>query len=95
MASLARLHAVRGEREEVQRLLTELLDSDDYVPSYEIAKAWYALGEQEKAEQWLERAYEQRSHSMVFLRIDPQLKAQQGEPGFVRLAGLVAPETQR
>jgi TolB-like protein/DNA-binding winged helix-turn-helix (wHTH) protein/Tfp pilus assembly protein PilF len=92
LASLARLHALRGEREEAERLLAELLDSDAYVPAYEIAKAWFALGEEEKAEQWLQRAFDQRSHSMVFLRVDPQLAAQQDDASFLRLAALVAPE---
>jgi TolB-like protein/DNA-binding winged helix-turn-helix (wHTH) protein/Tfp pilus assembly protein PilF len=89
VASLARLHALRGEREEAERLLAGLVDSDSYVPAYEIAKAWFALGEDGKAEQWLQRAFEQRSHSLVFLRVDPQLAAQQSDESFLRFAGQV------
>jgi tetratricopeptide (TPR) repeat protein len=95
VASLARLHALRGEREEAERLLAELVDSDTYIPAYEIAKAWFALGEQEKAGQWLQRAFEQRSHSLVFLRVDPQLAAQQSDASFLRFAGQVKPEAPR
>ncbi|HWM29614.1 MAG TPA: tetratricopeptide repeat protein [Woeseiaceae bacterium] len=90
-ASLARLHALRGEREEAERLLAELLDSGKYVPSYEIAKASFALGAEEQASEWLQRAFEQRSHSLVFLRVDPQLSAQQTSAPFLRLAGQIKP----
>lgn len=86
-ASLARLHALRGERDEAERLLAEILTSDDYVPAYEIAKAYLALGQTEQAQEWLDRAFEQRSHSLVFLRVDPQLKALQNDAAFLRLVG--------
>jgi TolB-like protein/DNA-binding winged helix-turn-helix (wHTH) protein/Tfp pilus assembly protein PilF len=94
-ASLARLHALRGGREEAERHLAELLGSEGYVPSYEISKAWYALGKPEEASEWLQRALEQRSHSLVFLRVDPQLAAQQGDASFVRLLARVGPEKKR
>jgi tetratricopeptide (TPR) repeat protein len=91
VASLARLHAVRGERDEAERLLARLTDSDAYVPAYEIAKVWFALGDEAKAQQWLQRALDDRSHSLVFLRIDPQLRAQQEDASFVLLANQVKP----
>lgn len=94
-ASLARLHALRGERERAERHLAELLDSKAYVPSYEISKAWFALGKPEVASEWLQRAFEQRSHSLVFLRVDPQLAAQQGDASFMRLSGKVGSAKQR
>ena len=90
-ASLARLHALRGEREDAEQLLAGLLESERYVPSYEIAKAKFALGAESEASEWLQRAFEQRSHSLVFLRVDPQLSAQQGNAAFLRLAGRIKP----
>lgn len=56
-----------------------------YVPSYEIAKVYDALGRREETFQWLERAMDQRSHSLVFLAVDPQLAHLRGDPRFVRL----------
>jgi TolB-like protein/DNA-binding winged helix-turn-helix (wHTH) protein/Tfp pilus assembly protein PilF len=90
-ASLARLHAVRGERGEAERLLAQLLEAPGYVPSYEIAKAYQALGERDEALAWLERALEQRSHSLVFLEVDPQLEPLQNDAAFVQLARRVRP----
>lgn len=86
MASLARVQALRGERSEAERVLTELLESGTYVPSYEIAKAYLALGQRELAAEWLQRAVEQRSHSLVFLKVDPQLASFRDDPVFARLA---------
>ena len=43
-----------------------------YVPSYEIAKVYLALGHSDDAVRWLEWAYDEQSHSMAFLRVDSQ-----------------------
>jgi TolB-like protein/DNA-binding winged helix-turn-helix (wHTH) protein/Flp pilus assembly protein TadD len=88
-ASLARLQALRGEREEARRTLAQLVESTGYVPAYEIAKAWFALDDIEQANEWLQKAHEQRSHSLVFLRVDPQLSKHQQDAGFLRVAGRV------
>lgn len=86
LASLARLHALRGERTEAERILTQLKSSEGYVPAYEISKAWFALGASAEADAWLQRAFEQHSHSLVFLRVDPQLAKHRQEPGLKRVA---------
>lgn len=89
LASLARLHALRGERAKAELILTQLKNSKGYVPAYEISKAWFALGAGDEADQWLQRAFEQRSHSLVFLRVDPQLTKYRQEPAWVRVAARV------
>jgi tetratricopeptide (TPR) repeat protein len=88
-ASLARVQALRGERDEARRILANLVQSSGYVPAYEISKAWFALGEHELGNEWLQKAYQQRSHSLVFLRVDPQLSKQQQDAGFLRVAANV------
>ena len=45
-----------------------------YLPAYEMAKLHLALGDRAEALAWLRRAYDQRSHSLVFLAVDPQLE---------------------
>ncbi|MBA3560239.1 MAG: protein kinase, partial [Gemmatimonadaceae bacterium] len=84
VAALARLHAVRGEHAEAERLLSRL-ESGRNAPAFEIAKVYAALGRRTEAFGWLERAYEQRSHSMVFLRVDPQLATLRKDPAFERI----------
>ena len=89
IASLARVHALSGNRAEAERLLEALLGSGEYVPSYEIAKAYLALEQTERAAEWLQRAVEQRSHSMVFLNVDPQLARLRDSGVFTRLQAQV------
>jgi serine/threonine protein kinase/Flp pilus assembly protein TadD len=73
IASLARLHGLRGETDLAKSLLSELEMSETYVPAYEIGKAYLGLNMMEKAAEWLERAIDERSHSIVFLQVDPQI----------------------
>jgi TolB-like protein/DNA-binding winged helix-turn-helix (wHTH) protein/Flp pilus assembly protein TadD len=89
-ASLARVRALRGERDEAKGILEKLLESNSYLPAYEIGKAWLALGDSKQAAKWLERAVEQRSHSLVFLRVDPQLSPHREDPALQKIAARVA-----
>lgn len=62
-----------------------------YTPSYELAIVHLALGDTAAALTRLERAFDERSHSMAFLRVDPQLDGLKHEPRFrvlVRKVGL-------
>lgn len=74
VASLARLHGIRGETKQAEALLAGLEEAGRYVPAYEISKAYMGLNRQEQALKWLERAMDERSHSMVFLEVDPQIE---------------------
>jgi Tfp pilus assembly protein PilF len=93
-ASLARSLALAGQRGEADALLRRLEsrgESTGYEPSYEIAKIHAALGHADQAFAWLERALAERSHSMVFLRVDPQLARLRADSRFDRLLSQVFP----
>ena len=95
IATLARTLAVAGERTEAMRLLDILLARDAkqlYVPSYDVAKVYVALGRNSDAFAWLEKARVQRSHSMVFLKVDPALRPLRRDPAFAQLVAKVLPE---
>ena len=88
IASLARSLALRGDRSEAEALLRRLemrVEAGKYTPAFEIAKVYEALGLPDDAMKWLERAHQQRAHSMVFLRVDPQLTRLRSRPDFQRL----------
>ena len=92
VASLARAHAIAGDTAAARGLLRELeaRAARDYVPTYEVAKIHLALGARDRALELLEHAYEERSHSMVFIGVDPQLRPLYDEPrfeGLVRRVG--------
>ena len=85
VAGLARLRAARGEAAEARRLLAQVLGAK-VVPAYDVALIHLALGERAEALRWLERAFDQRSHSMVLMRRDPHLAALRGDPAFEAVA---------
>jgi TolB-like protein/Tfp pilus assembly protein PilF len=85
-AALSRALALAGQPERARATLRALeARPGAYLPAYDIAKAYAALGENATAIRWLERAHAQRSHSMVLIAVDPQLAALRGEPGYQRL----------
>jgi tetratricopeptide (TPR) repeat protein len=95
LAALAHAHAGAGERERARELLTRLIDATEvgrYQPSFEIAKVHVALGHTEAAIRWLERAFDEHSHSMVFLEVDPHLAPMRDNPDFRRIVQRVALE---
>jgi tetratricopeptide (TPR) repeat protein len=97
VASLAHTRAIAGDSAAARALLHELEDraAGSYVPTYEVAKIHLALGARDRALDLLERAYDERSHSMVFLGIDPQLRSLHGEARFEALVRRVGAERRR
>jgi len=75
VAELARGHALAGDEATARGLLDRLLqaETERYLPSYEIAGIHLALGETDEAFRRLERAFDDRSHSLAFLGTDPRL----------------------
>ena len=69
---------------ELDRVLK--LSKERYVPAYDVAMIYAALGETQSTFSWLERAMEDRSTMMVFLAQDPMFDAYHSDP---RWAGLV------
>jgi TolB-like protein/DNA-binding SARP family transcriptional activator/Flp pilus assembly protein TadD len=80
-AQLAQLHAVSGDAQTARKLLAAV-QSNGYAPAYEIAKVYDALGDRPRALTWLRRAHDERSHSIAFLRVDPQLRGLRSDTQF-------------
>ena len=90
--SLAHALAMAGRSDSAIRVLApiEQQSTHAYVPSYEIAKVHLALGHTDEAIRWLDRAFDERSHSMAFLRVDPQLAPLRADPRFETLVRRVS-----
>ena len=73
--SLASTLARSGNTGEARRILDEVVQQSAhrYVSPFFVALVWVALGDHERAFEWLERAYEERSHWMTFLNVEPRL----------------------
>lgn len=87
LASLGRAQALAGDPGAARGTLARLHQAHaSYLPAYELAKLHLALGEPDAAIDWLRRAHAERSHSIVFLHVDPQLDALRRDPRFTELA---------
>ncbi len=84
---LARLLAESGDNEGANKILAELDEraKTKFVPAYNIAEVYVGLGENDKALDYLEKAREERSFYIPFLRTDPVFDGLRSDPRFKAL----------
>ena len=80
--------AVAGQRTEALAMLESVRDlsATRYVSPYSIALIHVGLGDRDQAFAWLDKAYDDRSDYMPFLRLDPMLDGLRSDQ---RLAALI------
>jgi len=83
-AYLAHGYAAAGKRTEALKIISNLreLSKRRYVPPYRIAEIYAVLGDTDQAFGWLEKAYDNRSHQLVFLKVDPLVDSLRSDPRF-------------
>ena len=86
-STLAHAYAVAGRRDRAEIMLAAFRSeaAKKYVPSYYFALVYTGLGQHEQALRHLERAYEERSTVLAYLRIDPRLAPLRSHPRFLAL----------
>ncbi len=86
-AKLGYAWAKYGKPGETRAILAELEDRSRirYVPSYAIAQLYLALGDRSNALDLLEKAFEERDATMVFLKIEPKWDVLRSESRFIEL----------
>jgi adenylate cyclase len=78
---LASAYAVTNRQEEARRLLASLLKQPQ--PSeIDISRIYFQLGENEEAWKWLEKAYNERSFYLTWLKILPAFDTIRSDPRF-------------
>jgi len=97
-AALAQTLAIAGQREKAMQILDDLtkLAQQRYVASYFLAGIYAGLGEDERAFEHLEKSYEEHSHWLIYLHIDPGMDALRSDPRFqdlLRRIGLPLPHS--
>lgn len=87
LLTLASAHARSGERSQALRELDELraLSKRRYVPSYYFAIVYLRLGDKDQAFTWLEKAYEERSGFLPWLRVSTPWDPLRSDLRFSRL----------
>jgi len=84
VAGLGHAYSVANKTPEARAVLNQLLEKSkrQYVSPFYIALIYAGLGESDKAMDWLEKAYADRSNGLVFLKVDPQLDSLRSNPRF-------------
>ena len=84
LAVLAHALASAGKEPEARKILGDLLERSRtrYLPSYWIALVFTGLGDINQAMTWLERAYEERSSWLVWIKVEPRFDRLRSEPRF-------------
>jgi hypothetical protein len=87
-AALAHTLAAAGKTESALRILDDLnkLSRQKYVSPYFLAGIHIGLGEDDRAIEYLEKAYEDHSHWLIYLPMDPSMDALRHNARFQVLA---------
>jgi hypothetical protein len=81
------VYGVSGRGTKAHHVLEQLcqLAEHRYVTSYGVALVYAGLGEHGHAFAWLQKAFEERTHWLVWLRLDPRWDGLRADPKFVDL----------
>jgi len=92
-AELGHAYALAGKKEEALKIMDELkgLSKETYISPYDVAMIYVGLDQNDQAFDWLEKAYQERSDWLRYLKVDPRLDPLRSDlrfPDLVRRVGL-------
>jgi hypothetical protein len=75
---------VKGGAEKARKFLNLLLDlrTRRYFDRYFVAQIYAALGEKDKAFEFLDRGYRERDYLLSFLKVDPKFDSLRSDPRY-------------
>ena len=84
IAALGHAYAISQKKQEANKILGQLneLAKHRYVSSFDVAAIYVAMGNNERAVQFLEKAYQEHSFHLVYLNVWPQFKSIRSDPRF-------------
>ena len=87
LASLGHVYGVAGQTRKARTILDTLTSRarTGYVPGYWFALVHAGLGDTVRTLQWLERAFQERSTVLSYLRIDPRIALVRARPEYLNL----------
>jgi TolB-like protein/DNA-binding winged helix-turn-helix (wHTH) protein/Tfp pilus assembly protein PilF len=87
LGALGHFYGASGNRSAAEKVLAQLMEQSkkQYVSPFYVAIVYAGLSENDKALDWLEKAYKDRSNAIVFSKVDPQLDALRSSPRFKSL----------
>jgi adenylate cyclase len=91
---LAYAYAIAGDKAESDRIVKEVTSQGEPFSPYDMATICAVWGDTEGVFQWLEKAIEQRSVDIIWIRVDPRLDPVRAEPRFAAVLARLAPGRQ-
>jgi TolB-like protein/DNA-binding winged helix-turn-helix (wHTH) protein/Tfp pilus assembly protein PilF len=87
LGALGHAYGASGNRSGAEKVLDQLMEQSkkQYVSPFYVAIVYAGLSENDKAVDWLEKAYKDRSNAIVFSKVDPQLDTLRSIPRFQSL----------
>ena len=84
---LASLYARANRKDEARKLLQDLQEEAKvrYVTPYWIAMIYVGLDEKDEAFKWFEKAFEERSWFLIFIKMDPWMDSMRSDPRYTSL----------
>jgi TolB-like protein/DNA-binding winged helix-turn-helix (wHTH) protein len=94
IAALGHTYATAHQHANAARILAELSEMSKslYVPAFDVAVIYAGTGDNNLALQWLERAFEERSTWLVYLKYDPRFERLRSDPSFQDIVRRVGPK---
>jgi eukaryotic-like serine/threonine-protein kinase len=86
-AARGHAYAVSGQKDRAKNVLADLrsLSSQRYVAPLEIALIYAGLDDKERAFEWLEKAYQDHSPWLMWLKVDPRFDRLRSDPRYADL----------
>jgi serine/threonine-protein kinase len=83
-AALAHTYGIANRIKDAREILESLtkLAQQKYVAPYFLAGIYIGIGENDRALEYLEKAYEEKSHWLIYLHVDPSMDTLRDDPRF-------------
>jgi tetratricopeptide (TPR) repeat protein len=87
LSGLGQVYALAGRRAQAQKVLEQLseLSKQKYIPSWSSAPIYAALGDKDKAFEWLGKSYAERSIGTTDVKVSPIYDSLRSDPRWADL----------
>jgi serine/threonine protein kinase/cytochrome c-type biogenesis protein CcmH/NrfG len=87
LGNLGWVYKADGQKDKTRKILAELLERSKkgYVSSFWISILYVCLGEIDKAFAWLDKAYEERDGSLIYVTVPPPFDPVRADPRYKQL----------
>jgi TolB-like protein/Tfp pilus assembly protein PilF len=90
LAGLAQAHGIAGDKSGMARLIEDLTNgSHRYVSPYNIARVYGAIDDQQRALEWLEKAYQEHNPDLIELTREPSFASLRSNAKFRELVSKI------